>query len=173
MTTLYHFTNRGQLPSILSMGELMMSRNPHISIPGKDFPTLWFSTESGDGQTGSTMPTALNLDGPIQGRFLANRTEFRIAVEIPDDEVQMWEDYADRYNVPKPVTRKLAKWPKRPEWWVALERNVKAPEWIDISQGGAGTWTPLLTFDTEGQATVVGQLDEELDEGSETPEETA
>lgn len=153
------------------MGELLMTRNPHISVPGKEFPTLWFSTESGDGQVGATMAAGLNLDSAVQGRFLMNRTEIRITVEIPDGEIQMWEDYAAKYDVPKPVTRKLAKWPKRSDWWVAMERTVPAVEWVEIAQGGFGTWTPLLAFDAEGQATAVAQPEVSDEDDTNPPEE--
>lgn len=146
MTTLYHFTSKRQLAGILSSGELLMTPNPHLSAPGEKFPVLWLSSESGDGKGAATVAAGLNLDQAIN-RQLVNRTEIRFTVEVPDDEVVTWADYADFYGVLPKVIRKYAKWPRHSEWWVPFTRSIPAEEWVEISQGTGEVWNPMLAFD--------------------------
>lgn len=147
MATLYHFTSKRQLQGILSTGELFMTPNQHLSMPGQVFPVLWLSSDSGEGRAGNTVAAALNLDQAVQGQHV-NRTEIRFTVEVPDEEVRSWDDYAAEFGVSPTVMRRLQKWPKHPEWWIPFERSIPSDEWVEISQGGQGAWVPVFTPDS-------------------------
>ena len=121
-----------------------MTPNPHLPRSSEKF-VLWLSKESGEERKGDTLAHALNLANPTLG-IVVDRIEVRFTVEVPDEEVMEWDDYAKANGVSSSEIRRVAKWPLKSDLWVPFQRQIPASEWIEIGVG-RDTWAPMFTPD--------------------------
>ena len=128
---LYHHTSVGHLPWILGFGEIyttesnigalpeLQDRVPNVAPIGEHVgpDVVWF--------TSNPSPAGCGLEGS-QGKGL-----IRIQVELPDQELHHWQEWAHDQGIDKRWYDLLAQGRRDAEWWV-VERNVPHQEWIDI-----------------------------------------
>jgi hypothetical protein len=153
---LYHYTAPGKLWTIARDGFLDVTESnigcpKRIAAEGDPVgehaapDVLWLSPKVGRETTRDTLREGLRLGLPPEARHLAGRVEFdktfvQFAVEVPDDEVMTWDEFATDHEISKRWKRTLEKGYARPEWWRIIARPVPIEEWVEIRPTWGGSF---------------------------------
>lgn len=152
---LFHFTSRTQLPSILTMGELLMTPDPFAPpVDGEKWPVLWLSSEGGEEITSDSVRAGLYLDGAhkmgVMGVLVKqDKTEIRIEVRPDFSHMMRWSDWAKATGTAERTIRQMGKWPIHSEWWWVSQREIPQSQWVDIAvRNEEGAWVPMFSAPT-------------------------
>jgi hypothetical protein len=120
MPTLYHFTTRLYLPSILRQG---INKGDVATEPDRGFNAPWLTVD----------PSFHNQPWDM-GSFL-DKTEVRLTVEVPegDENLWSWAHLVEKYNI-------------EPFWEAAMtQRGMKANSWFARLGGVPLMWITEVT----------------------------
>jgi len=138
---LYHFTTPIHLPRIAEDGFLKVTESNIGAPPNKSMePTgehagpdvVWLTNQDGTQTNRDTLRAGCVLSAGSFSVLSVDKTVVRFTVDVPDDEVLRWADFAKAQGIHKRWQRVLEKWPAKPNWWFLIERPVPSGEWVEI-----------------------------------------
>lgn len=162
---LYHFTSKIHLRAIMGCAYLdttesnIGSMNPRHKPKGEHAApdVLWCTDQDGTEKSLVTYSLGLALNHPrtVDRDF---KMDVRITLDVPDEDVVTWADWAERHGIHPDWRAFLEQTPRRPHWWFVVPRRVPISEWREIGLG-RGEWKPV--FDEAALADVARQVAEQ------------
>lgn len=106
---LYHFTSIERL-RLIQVAGFIKTTESNIGRKANTGPPVVWLTDDPDAPA-ALLAIAKTLDGTDKGAV-------RITVDLPDDEVYWWRDFADEHRMPRELRRELARGYDPDLWWV-------------------------------------------------------
>jgi len=138
---LYHYTTVLHLPSIGADGHLKVTESNIGGPPGKSIEpsgehvgpdVVWLTDRDGLTTNRDTLRAGCALSSGSFSILSVDKTVVRFTVEVPDEDVMRWEDFAKEHGISRRWQRILEKWPRRPNWWFVVQRPIGSEEWVEV-----------------------------------------
>lgn len=131
MLTLYHFTTKAHLDSILSDGFLRTTESNLSGRREHAGPDVVWLTSNPD----PVQHRGWGWRGPNAG--VISKTEVRFTVEIPMRDAHRWWDWSARRGIDRVWAQRLAS-VGGSRSWVVVERSIPGEEWLEVVDVATG-----------------------------------
>lgn len=93
---------------------------------------VWLTDHDGTKTNRDTLRAGCVLSSGPLSVIAVDKTVVRFTVDVPDEEVTRWSDFADEHGMHKRWRKIIEKWPAKPNWWYVVERPIGLDEWVEV-----------------------------------------